>query len=100
MPADIKSKQLFLVGEFFVVARRSKNTLPRRCRVSFFIEQRNLADGPIAQCGRGAGKRFVDAGKKFRTLAPNKIQRAGVDQTFEHFAISDTPPKSSTKICK
>src|SRR5207244_9139759 len=72
MPADIKSKQLFLVGEFFVVAPRSNNALPRRCRVSFFIEQRNLADGPIAQRGRGAGKRLVDAGKKLRTVAPTK----------------------------
>ena len=98
MPADIKSKQLFLVGEFYVLAPRSNNALPRRCRVSFFVEQRNLADGPIAQRGRGAGKRFVDAGKKFRTVAPNKIKRAGFDQTFQHFAISDTRPNSSTKI--
>src|SRR2546430_14125339 len=100
MPADIKSKQLFLVGEFFVVAPRSNNALPRRCRVSFFIEQRNLADGPIALRGRVAGKRIVDAGKKFRTVAPNTIKRASFDHTFQYFAISDMRPNSSTKIFK
>src|SRR5437016_14545320 len=97
MPADIKSKQLFLVGEFYVLAPRSNNALPRRCRVSFCVEQRNLADGPVAQRGRRAGKRFVDAGKKFRPVAPNKIQRAGFDQTLPPFAISETLHHSSTK---
>src|SRR5438270_1806212 len=98
MSAHIKSKQFFLVGKFFVIAPWRDHTLPGGRGVRLFVEQRNLANGPIPQRGRRAGKRFVDAGKKLRAIAADKIERAGFNQTLEHFAIRDPRSDSSAKI--
>ena len=43
-------------------------------------------------------ERFIDAGKKFRALATQKIKRAGLYQTLEHFAIGDSRTKPAAKI--
>ena len=98
MPTHIKTEQLFFVRELFVVAPGSHHAFSSRRRVSFFVKQRNLADRAIAQSSRGAGKRFVDAGKKLGAVAFHEIKRAGFDQTLQHFAIGDSCPDSSAKI--
>src|SRR5437588_4811777 len=98
MPAHIKSEQFFLVGKFLMIAPWRDYAFSGGRGVRLFVEQRNLTNRAIPQ-GRGrAGKRFVDAGKKLRAIAADKIKRAGFDQTLEHLAIRDPRSDSSAKI--
>src|SRR5213594_704467 len=99
MSRDIEAEQLFFVGKFFVIAPRRNRSCSSRCdRRGNAIEQRNLAGGAIAMRCRGKNERFIDAGKKFRALATQKIKRAGLYQTLEHFAIGDSRTKPAAKI--
>ena len=79
MSAHVKSEELFFVGKFFVIAPRRDHAPPRCGGMSFVVEQRDLADGAITLCGRSAGKRLVNARKKFRAIAAHKIKCAGLD---------------------
>src|SRR5437660_1077953 len=95
MSRDIETEQLLFVGKLFVIAPRRDRSSSCQCyRRGDFIEQRDLACGPIAMRGRGRDERFIDAGKKFRALAIKKIERAGFNQTLEHFSICDPGAKS------
>src|SRR5262249_16627427 len=98
MAADIKSQQLFFVGKFFVVAPGRNNALSRCRSVGFVIEQANLSNGAIALRRASARERFVDDSVKFSALTAEKIERAGFDQTLQHFAIGVSRSDSSTKI--
>ena len=99
MSGDIETEQLLFVGKLFVIAPRRDRSSSCRCyRRGDFIEQRDLACGPIAMRGRGRDERLIDAGKKFRALATKKIERAGFNQTLEHFSICDAGAKSPAKI--
>src|ERR1700736_1276966 len=99
MSGDIETEQLFFIGKLFVIAPGRDRSSSCRChRRSDFIKQRNLACASIAMCGRGRNERFIDAGKKFRTLAPKKIERAGFNEALKHFSICDARAKSPAKI--
>src|SRR5256714_15148847 len=98
MTADIKSEKFFLVGKFFVIAPAHDHPFSGGGGVSFIIEQRNLSDRSVTQRGSRARKRFVDAGEKFRAIPADKIERAGLDQALQHFAVGNARTDSSAKI--
>src|SRR5438105_14624029 len=49
-------------------------------------------------CRGGGGQRVIDTGEKFRALAMQKIERAALDQRFQHFAIGDAGIEPAAEI--
>src|SRR5438876_12075530 len=99
MSRDVETEQLLFVGKLFVIAPRRDRSSSCRCyRRGDFIEQRDLACGPIAMRGRGREERLIDAGETLRALAAKTLADARLHQTFEHFLTCRAGAKSSETI--
>jgi len=73
MTAYIKSKQLFLVGKFFVIGSRRDHHACASSRRESPHPNNEIVQPSIAQRRRRAESDSSNAGKKFRAIAANKI---------------------------
>src|SRR5215472_1314387 len=99
MAADIKPEKLLLVGELFMLVPRFDRLPPRGggC-LRLLIEKRNLSGCSITLRYRRRVQRFIDGREELRAITPGKIERACLDETFQHLPVGDARIEPGTKI--
>src|SRR4029453_9619485 len=98
MPADVKTEQLFFVGELFMFTPWSNQPFSRGRGGGCLTEQGNFTGNPGPVPSGGCAQGFINAGEKFGALTAKKIKRTSFDEAFQHFSISDAGIKPAAKI--